>query len=1378
MANVFRYCGEQIICFGVIMRLLLKVLLSLLLLIPGVSHASIYAGSVTEATGAYAYVTPLIKAKGSGLPFYFRMDYISQLPLNRTSHWQHNFAWKVIENPDLSVTVYKGDVIVTRGNFEIMETFNPPVAGSYTSPYMTYSTLTKSATNFVYTTRSLTTYTFNLTGKLLSIVDANGNTQTLSYDANGNLATVVDSRGNTANFSYDVAFNLLSVGYGNFKVSFTYDATGNLSSIADLNGNTTSFTYDASGRLLTLVGPDATTLVQNTYDATSRITSQVDAKGASTTYAYAVDVNNFTTLTKTDRLGRTSKSMFDVDKYAISKSSPTGETLYSASTGPQKMVLQEGAVPISLDMDRYGNVLTSTKSGVTTTSTYDAQGRLLTTTKATGETATMTYDTKGNLLSRSDFLGNVETFLYDGRGNVISKIDGLGNTSSYIYSGAGDVQALTDAAGNTTKFTYDLLGRLLTMTLPSGAVTSFTYDKLSHLLSAIDGLGQAKHYVYDVYGQVVSISDAKGAVTSLTYDAIGNVVSVSNRAGKITTFAYDAENNVTSITDPLGNVTTRTYDAADQLLTTTDPFGFISKNIWGDPGLLIQSVDSAGVGELNQYNQGLLTDISNSTTGRKQLERDANGRIAAVIDGLKRKNQLTYNGNDQLTGSIDAANKPVSSSYDVNGKLLSYTDAGGNTTRYSYDARGLRVSETDAKGNITQVAYNVDGLLASRTLASGSMLRYGYDAANRLISISSPGETISYTLDANGNRTKIVSSLTGTISQTFDAMDRVSSRTDVFGNRVTYSYDANGNMTTMTYPDGKVVTYTYDGNNRMISVTDWAARMTSYTYVAGTGRMATRTLPDGSVQTYSYDGTGRLASLSDKDAKGAVIYSEQLTIDAAGQITSINETAPVLLARQAASDLLSYDAVNQLLTTTAGTFTYDTDGNLISQQFNGVTTNMAYNAFGHLMNRGADSYRYDATGLRIESTLAGITTRYAQENSGKLSRILMEQDNVGATTAWNVYGQGLLYRIDAAGNPVYYHFNHLGTTMALTNTAGAVTDAYAYNIYGRIENRSGTTKQPFTYHGQWGVVDDGHDFYYMRARYYDALLQRFITRDNVYAGNLARSSSLNRHVFVEGNPVLWNDPKGETILKGLKVIYDALSSFKTGYDIGSLATQGPQYIMRRYTGKYGLAYIAEDWAPVLSDGIDLGNLSRSALGKNKIDVVDVCITNNYCRRVLDVMVFLPNMETTLRAKEVKAAYQIVEYLRHMWKKPEPTVQPLKKCGTGETFFSVYREAPTSNAIAKSQWPRLAAGIEVANACVYSGCDHYNRRVVENNVVAYECKAAINSKLSKSQWDMEVKKCNESSLASNLALQNACIASIDSSGKRAPFGTFYYVRPAL
>ena len=56
-------------------------------------------------------------------------------------------------------------------------------------------------------------------------------------------------------------------------------------------------------------------------------------------------------------------------------------------------------------------------------------------------------------------------------------------------------------------------------------------------------------------------------------------------------------------------------------------------------------------------------------------------------------------------------------------------------------------------------------------------------------------------------------------------------------------------------------------------------------------------------------------------------------------------------------------------------------------------------------------------------------------------------------------------------------------------------------------------------------MSDDNGLYYMRARYYNIDIKRFINQD-VVIGSIASSKSLNRYAYVEGNPVSYLDPFG------------------------------------------------------------------------------------------------------------------------------------------------------------------------------------------------------------------------------------------------------------
>lgn len=72
------------------------------------------------------------------------------------------------------------------------------------------------------------------------------------------------------------------------------------------------------------------------------------------------------------------------------------------------------------------------------------------------------------------------------------------------------------------------------------------------------------------------------------------------------------------------------------------------------------------------------------------------------------------------------------------------------------------------------------------------------------------------------------------------------------------------------------------------------------------------------------------------------------------------------------------------------------------------------------------------------------------------------------------------------------------------------------------ENKCGII---FLYNGEYGVSTDENGLYYMRARYYNPEIKRFINQD-IVIGSIADSPSLNRYAYVEGNPISLADPFG------------------------------------------------------------------------------------------------------------------------------------------------------------------------------------------------------------------------------------------------------------
>ena len=112
-----------------------------------------------------------------------------------------------------------------------------------------------------------------------------------------------------------------------------------------------------------------------------------------------------------------------------------------------------------------------------------------------------------------------------------------------------------------------------------------------------------------------------------------------------------------------------------------------------------------------------------------------------------------------------------------------------------------------------------------------------------------------------------------------------------------------------------------------------------------------------------------------------------------------------------------------------------------------------------------------------------------------------------------------------------------------------ITDTFAYDTYGKMTSRTGTTPIIFGYNGKHGVVTDANGLLYMRARYYSPAMRRFVNAD-VIPGNISKAVTLNRYAFANGNPVLFIDPLGlsaegytkEDVQQDLNLVYSGLMS--------------------------------------------------------------------------------------------------------------------------------------------------------------------------------------------------------------------------------------------
>ena len=220
---------------------------------------------------------------------------------------------------------------------------------------------------------------------------------------------------------------------------------------------------------------------------------------------------------------------------------------------------------------------------------------------------------------------------------------------------------------------------------------------------------------------------------------------------------------------------------------------------------------------------------------------------------------------------------------------------------------------------------------------------------------------------------------------------------------------------------------------------------------------------------------------------------------------------------------MTYDDDNRLATVDSSSVTLDSDGNLISGPLtNDTFATYTFDARNRLINVGGVTNAYDPAGNRVAQAYGTNSVAYVVNPNAKLPQVLMRMKN--GVTNYYVYGAGLLYQVTetaTATNTLTYHYDNRGSTVALSDDNGNVTDRYEYSLYATMTYHAGTSDTPFLFNGRYGVMTDPNGLLYMRARYYNPFLCRFINADPT-----GFSGGMNFYAYANGNPVSLLDPFG------------------------------------------------------------------------------------------------------------------------------------------------------------------------------------------------------------------------------------------------------------
>jgi len=150
-----------------------------------------------------------------------------------------------------------------------------------------------------------------------------------------------------------------------------------------------------------------------------------------------------------------------------------------------------------------------------------------------------------------------------------------------------------------------------------------------------------------------------------------------------------------------------------------------------------------------------------------------------------------------------------------------------------------------------------------------------------------------------------------------------------------------------------------------------------------------------------------------------------------------------------------------------------------------------------------------------------LTTTYTYDGED----IVLQTESDGTTTTATQFVHGLGIDEPLAmvrdGQNFFYHADGLGSIVAISDSAQTVVARYSYDAFGMVTASDPGFANAYAYTGrEW---DKELGLYYYRARYYDPMEGRFISKDPIsFAGG-----DVNVYRYVQNDPINFIDPDGK-----------------------------------------------------------------------------------------------------------------------------------------------------------------------------------------------------------------------------------------------------------
>jgi len=1026
-------------------------------------------------------------------------------------------------------------------------------------------------------------YTYGNEPSPLTVRDKNNHTTTYAYDSNGNNTSITypDSKQITKQFnnlnqvtqvsdnrygitpkvttnSYDTNGNLLSQNEAGITNTYTYNSQGGLLTSVDGRGATSTYSRNTFGNKSSETSATGNTTTY-TYDNLGRVTQILDPSNK--TKAYTYDSNN-NVLTSDDGSGTTT-NIYSVDNKLTKSTSPDNKSIEYTynSNGSQTQVKDELLNLTNYGYDQYNNLTTRQDAlNRTTTELYDALNRKKQSTTPLGKVAKWEYDAVGNITKRIDESNRSTIYEYDNMDRLIKTTYPDASIITYAYDFRGNLTKVISPSG-TTDYTYDIYDRLSSEKDPHNLQVNYSYDNSDNMTNITYPGNKTVNYTYDNSNRLSTVTDWNSKQSNYKYNGNGTLSKKRLSNNIVASYEYDSANRLSALTytlenqliskfsyvrDGRGNVTKETEikpatGTPFNIYTESLNSGWVSGWSWGS------TINAGNTANPFEGTKSLLWKPNSAYAGL-HLRATSGSFNTAPYNAISFSARATQAGQKVALGLKDLSDNELVPPVDISlyGGNLSTTYKTYVIPLSAFNAVNTQILGLNFVENTGAAQQNIylDNIRFT-TATPNSVVMYD-DQVTASFGDWSWGGTYDFadTTDPFNGLKAIGANYTAGYGG-LSINDWTGYRTNGYGSLSLAVKSTQNNPTIgiqFTDENGSGI-----GTMKLLNSYGVGPTNTGYTVYE---------IPVGDLQA------------TDMLVHGLDIQNEtgmspiNIKID---DIKLIPNQAGVTTSQDTN---FTYDNSGRLLTATypgrSYTYTYDSVGNRLTSNENGVASTYTVNNDDQMLSKGARNFTYDNQGNeitdgskvlaydydnylktwtnpstssvidfvydgmknRIEKNINGIKTfQYVNDNTGDLSKVLMAKNITNTTKQIYIYGSELESQgDDAIATRQYYLSDGLGNVRYVTNSTASTLQAYTYDPYGN-EVSTGPTSN-FTFEEQQKDRETSLD--YLRARYYDPSVGRFISRDPL-SGNQALPQSQHPYAYAHNNPVNLSDPSGELI---------------------------------------------------------------------------------------------------------------------------------------------------------------------------------------------------------------------------------------------------------